>query len=93
MTPILELFKLSKAYPTPTGSSVIVKEFNLNLDPGEFVTVIGHSGCGKSTVLSMIAGLTDATGGAMILGGRFLVPGAQEAETYVTVLRKAVARG
>ena len=70
MTPILELFKLSKAYPTPTGSSVIVKEFNLNLDPGEFVTVIGHSGCGKSTVLSMIAGLTDVTGGAMILGGR-----------------------
>jgi nitrate/nitrite transport system ATP-binding protein len=66
MTPILELFKLSKAY----GSSVIVKEFNLNLDPGEFVTVIGHSGCGKSTVLSMVAGLTDATGGAMILAGR-----------------------
>ena len=66
MTPILELFKLSKAY----GPSVIVKEFNLNLDPGEFVTVIGHSGCGKSTVLSMVAGLTDATGGAMILAGR-----------------------
>ncbi len=71
MTPILELFKLSKAYPTPSGGqSVIVKEFNLNLEPGEFVTVIGHSGCGKSTVLSMVAGLTDATGGAMILGGR-----------------------
>ena len=70
MTPILELFKLSKAYPTPTGQSVIVKEFNLNLESGEFVTVIGHSGCGKSTVLSMVAGLTDATGGAMILAGR-----------------------
>lgn len=66
MTPILELFKLSKSY----GKSVIVKEFNLNLEAGEFVTVIGHSGCGKSTVLSMIAGLTSATDGSMILAGR-----------------------
>ena len=68
--PVLELFKLSKAYPTPKGPAVIVKEFNLNLAPGEFVTLIGHSGCGKSTVLSMVAGLTDATDGAMILSGR-----------------------
>ncbi len=68
--PILELFNLSKAYPSPKGPAVIVKEFNLNLAQGEFVTLIGHSGCGKSTVLSMVAGLTNATGGAMILGGR-----------------------
>lgn len=68
--PILELFRLSKAYPTANGPAVIVKEFNLNLSHGEFVTVIGHSGCGKSTVLSMVAGLTDVTSGAMILGGR-----------------------
>lgn len=66
MAPVLELFKLSKAY----GQAVIVKEFNLNIAPGEFVTLIGHSGCGKSTVLSMVAGLTGATGGAMILSGR-----------------------
>ncbi len=66
MAPVLELFKLSKAY----GSSVIVKEFNLNIAPGEFVTLIGHSGCGKSTVLSMVAGLTGVTEGAMILSGR-----------------------
>ncbi len=71
MTPILELFQLSKSYPTPGGKdAVIVKEFNLNLEAGEFVTIIGHSGCGKSTVLSMVAGLTSASGGAMILGGR-----------------------
>jgi len=66
MAPVLELFKLSKAY----GQAVIVKEFNLNIAPGEFVTLIGHSGCGKSTVLSMVAGLTGASGGAMILSGR-----------------------
>ena len=68
--PILELFKLSKAYSTPKGPAVIVKDFNLNLAQGEFVTLIGHSGCGKSTVLAMVAGLTQVTEGAMILGGR-----------------------
>ncbi len=68
--PILELFKLSKAYSTPKGPAVIVKDFNLNLAQGEFVTLIGHSGCGKSTVLAMVAGLTEVTDGAMILGGR-----------------------
>ncbi len=68
--PILELFRLSKSYPSPSGPAVIVREFNLNLAQGEFITVIGHSGCGKSTVLSMVAGLTDITGGSMILAGR-----------------------
>ena len=66
MTPVLELFKLSKAY----GKTTVVRDFNLNIASGEFVTLIGHSGCGKSTVLSMVAGLTDATNGAMILSGR-----------------------
>ena len=66
MTPVLEIFKLSKAY----GPTTVVREFNLNIAPGEFVTLIGHSGCGKSTVLSMVAGLTDATDGAMVLSGR-----------------------
>ena len=68
--PVLELFKLTKAYPTPKGPAVIVKEFTLNFDAGEFITLIGHSGCGKSTVLSMVAGLTDITDGAMILAGK-----------------------
>lgn len=66
MAPVLELFNLSKAY----GKTTVVRDFNLNIAPGEFVTLIGHSGCGKSTVLSMVAGLTDATEGAMILSGR-----------------------
>jgi nitrate/nitrite transport system ATP-binding protein len=68
--PVLELFKLSKTYPSPKGPAVIVRDFTLNFAAGEFITVIGHSGCGKSTVLSMVAGLTDITDGAMILGGR-----------------------
>lgn len=68
--PMLELDRLWKVYPSPAGDAVIVKDFNLRLAEGEFVTLIGHSGCGKSTVLSMVAGLTDVTKGGMILGGR-----------------------
>lgn len=69
--PQLDIWNLCKAYPTPGGGqAVIVKDFCLKVNNGEFVTVIGHSGCGKSTVLSMIAGLSDPTGGGMILGDR-----------------------
>ena len=70
LPPMLELHGLSKSYESPRGASVIVKEFNLKIERGEFVTLIGHSGCGKSTVLSMVAGLTSITAGSMILGSR-----------------------
>jgi nitrate ABC transporter ATP-binding subunit len=49
---------------------VIVESFDLALTRGEFVSIIGHSGCGKSTVLSMVAGLTDSSGGAILLAGK-----------------------
>ena len=70
LPPMLELHGLSKSYDSPRGESVIVREFNLRIERGEFVTLIGHSGCGKSTVLSMVAGLTSITTGSMILGSR-----------------------
>jgi nitrate ABC transporter ATP-binding subunit len=69
----LMLENVSKIYPTPKGPAVIVKDFNLTIKKGEFVALIGHSGCGKSTVLSMVAGLNDVTGGGMILAGKELV--------------------
>jgi nitrate ABC transporter ATP-binding subunit len=69
----VELSDLTKIYPTPKGPAVIVKNFNLRIRQGEFVTLIGHSGCGKSTVLSMLAGLSDISGGGIILAGRELV--------------------
>ena len=72
MSDYCELFNLSKVYPTPKGLAVIVKDFNLRIKKGEFVTLIGHSGCGKSTVLSMLAGLNDITDGGIILAGREL---------------------
>ncbi len=74
MSEFLELSKLSKSYPAPGGGvSVVVKDFDLKVKKGEFVSLIGHSGCGKSTVLSMIAGLTPPTGGGIILAGKEVV--------------------
>ena len=66
----VEFSKLIKVYPTPKGPQTVVDGFDLKVRKGEFISVIGHSGCGKSTVLSMMAGLTDITDGVIILDGR-----------------------
>ena len=73
MSDYLVIDNLTKSYPTPREPAVIVQDFNLHIKKGEFVCLIGHSGCGKSTVLSMVAGLSDLTSGAMILAGRELI--------------------
>ena len=74
MSSFLEISQLGKVYPSPTGKpAIIVENFDLKIQKGEFVTLIGHSGCGKSTVLSMIAGLTDVTSGGIILAGKEVV--------------------
>jgi nitrate ABC transporter ATP-binding subunit len=70
MSSYLEISRLNKVYPTPKGPACIVKDFDLNVRKGEFIALIGHSGCGKSTVLSMIAGLNDVTSGGIILAGK-----------------------
>src|SRR3989442_5354180 len=72
MSDYVELSNLTKIYPAPEGPAVIVKDFNLKIKRGEFVALIGHSGCGKSTVLSMLAGLNDISGGGIILAGKEL---------------------
>ena len=70
MKKYLDLWQLSKTFPTPKGPAVVVEGFDLAVAEGEFVCLIGHSGCGKSTVLSMVAGLAKATAGTIILAGR-----------------------
>lgn len=69
----LEIFQLDKEFDSPKGPVTIVKGFDLALREGEFVSLIGHSGCGKSTVLSIIAGLAKATRGAIVLAGKEVV--------------------
>ena len=65
----LQFSELGKTYPTPDGPLRVVDGFELSMDKGEFVTLIGHSGCGKSTVLSMAAGLNAITDGGIVLDG------------------------
>jgi nitrate/nitrite transport system ATP-binding protein len=72
MSSFAEFTQLGKTYRTPKGPAVIVQDFNLEIKKGEFVCLIGHSGCGKSTVLSMMAGLNDITDGGIILAGKEL---------------------
>jgi nitrate/nitrite transport system ATP-binding protein len=69
-TRYLEFFKLKKVYPTPKGPLTVVDDVNLLMNRGEFVSLIGHSGCGKSTVLTMAAGLNEISGGGIVLDGR-----------------------
>ncbi len=66
----VEFFRVSKTYPTRDGTLTVVDGFDLKMERGEFVSLIGHSGCGKSTVLAMAAGLSDVSGGGIVLDGR-----------------------
>ncbi len=70
MSAYLELFELSKVFGGSSGPQTVVEGFDLRLAEGEFVCLLGHSGCGKSTVLSMVAGLSEATSGGIVLDGR-----------------------
>ena len=80
----VEIFRLRKAYPNPYGEDVeVVSNFNLMIRKGEVVSVIGHSGCGKSTVLTMIAGLNPITGGGVVVDGREVAgPGPDRAVVF-----------
>lgn len=66
---MLDLNNLKKVYPTPKGDYVVLEDLNLQIMKEEFVTIIGHSGCGKTTMLSMIAGLNPISGGNISLLG------------------------
>jgi nitrate/nitrite transport system ATP-binding protein len=66
----VEFYNVHKVYPTPKGPLTVVEGFQLDIKRGECVSLIGHSGCGKSTALSMCAGLTDVSDGGITLDGR-----------------------
>jgi nitrate ABC transporter ATP-binding subunit len=83
LRPPLELTGLTKVFPTRSGPYVAVKDVNVQVHPGEFVCLLGHSGCGKSTVLSIVAGLDEATyGGVVIDGTEVRGPGADRAVVF-----------
>jgi nitrate/nitrite transport system ATP-binding protein len=69
----LQFSQLHKVYPTPKGPLTVVEDFELSVRKGEFISLIGHSGCGKSTVLTMAAGLNEISKGAIVLDGSHVV--------------------
>jgi nitrate ABC transporter ATP-binding subunit len=79
----LEITGLTKVFDTPSGPFVAVKDVNATIRQSEFVCILGHSGCGKSTVLSIVAGLDTATyGGVVIDGKQVLAPGPERSLVF-----------
>ena len=79
----LEITGLTKVFSTASGPYVAVKDVNAVIGQSEFVCILGHSGCGKSTVLSILAGLDDATyGGIVIDGKQVTAPGPERALVF-----------
>lgn len=79
----LELSQVGIEFPTPKGPFCALKDINLKIGKGEFVSLIGHSGCGKSTVLNIVAGLHQATTGGVVLNGKEVnSPGPERAVVF-----------
>lgn len=79
----LDLSGVSIDFPTRKGPFRALDNVNLKIPKGEFVSIIGHSGCGKSTVLNIVAGLYQATEGGAILNGREVnQPGPERAVVF-----------
>jgi nitrate/nitrite transport system ATP-binding protein len=79
----LELSDVGISFPTDKGLYCALQGVNLKIAKGEFVSLIGHSGCGKSTVLNIVAGLYQASTGGVILDGREVnAPGPERAVVF-----------
>ena len=79
----LVISQASIDFPTPNGPYRALDKVSLKIDKGEFVSIIGHSGCGKSTVLNIVAGLYKATEGGIILDGKEVdEPGPERAVVF-----------
>jgi nitrate/nitrite transport system ATP-binding protein len=67
----ISIESIARTYPAPDGGSTSVfEDLWLGMDRGEFVAVIGHSGCGKTTVLNILAGLDAPSSGVVIVDGK-----------------------
>lgn len=83
MDKFVELTAVSKHFDTKKGRFQALADVNLSIARGEFVALIGHSGCGKSTVLNLIAGLLEANEGGLICNGREIDgPGPERAVVF-----------
>jgi nitrate/nitrite transport system ATP-binding protein len=83
MNTFLDITGVDMTFPTAKGSFTALENVNLKISKGEFVSLIGHSGCGKSTVLNIVAGLYQATRGGVVLNNREVSePGPERAVVF-----------
>jgi nitrate/nitrite transport system ATP-binding protein len=83
MEKFVQLDRVSMQFDTKQGRFVALADVNLSIAKGEFVSIIGHSGCGKSTVLNIIAGLLKASGGVALCNGREIAgPGPERSVVF-----------
>ena len=83
MSILLDISKIDMVFPTPKGDFTALKEVDLKINKGEFISLIGHSGCGKSTVLNVVAGLYQATKGGVLLNNKEVTePGPERAVVF-----------
>ncbi|MCK7597731.1 ABC transporter ATP-binding protein [Microbulbifer sp. CAU 1566] len=83
MSVLLDISHIDMEFPTPKGPFTALRDVDLKIAQGEFVSLIGHSGCGKSTVLNVVAGLYQATRGGVILSGKEVTePGPERAVVF-----------
>ncbi len=83
MSALLDISHIDMVFPTPKGPFTALQDVDLKINKGEFVSLIGHSGCGKSTVLNVVAGLYQATNGGVILNGKEVSePGPERAVVF-----------
>lgn len=79
----LNISQIDMVFPTPTGGFTALKDVDLQINKGEFISLIGHSGCGKSTVLNIVAGLHQATKGGVLLSNKEVnAPGPERAVVF-----------
>ncbi len=79
----LNISHIDMAFPTPSGSFTALKDVDIQIKKGEFISLIGHSGCGKSTVLNIVAGIYQATNGGVLLKNKEVnEPGPERAVVF-----------
>ncbi|HSF90785.1 MAG TPA: ATP-binding cassette domain-containing protein, partial [Paracoccaceae bacterium] len=70
MKPYLSIENLTQRFPNGAGGELTVFEnASFGVEKGEFVVILGHSGCGKSTIMNILAGLAEPTSGVVVMDG------------------------